>query len=194
MDNPKLSLFIELLEAQASGDESAIDRLREMAVPIDTGTCVFNLYQQWHGAFRFPGGRVEALQPLLSLAKKVQQYESDDTIALFTSPEWGQLLRLRGPADTVMFQKCVKCGYVFPEMVTSGFYDAGGLVCDECGNVYFKSVYDDTPTPPCTCGSRYVEQEKYGCPKCSSQDFSYAGGQSPYEYFKSHSFIRGPDA
>jgi len=69
MDSPKLSLFIELLEAQTSGDESAIDRLREMAVPIDTGTCVFNLYQQWHGVFRFPGGRIEALQPLLSLAK-----------------------------------------------------------------------------------------------------------------------------
>jgi len=111
-----------------------------------------------------------------------------------SAPEWRQLIRLRGPVEAVMLQKCAKCGHVFPGMVTSGFYDAGGLVCDQCRNVYFKSVYDDTQTLRCACGSRYVEQEKYGCPKCGSQDFSYAGGQSPDEYFKLHSFIRGPDA
>jgi len=65
MDNAKLALLIGLLETQASGDESAIDRLRETTVPLDAGTCIFDLYQQWHGAFRFPDGRIEALQPLL---------------------------------------------------------------------------------------------------------------------------------
>jgi hypothetical protein len=46
MDNPKLSQLVELLEAQAAGDESAVDRIRELDLSIDDGVGVYNLDQQ----------------------------------------------------------------------------------------------------------------------------------------------------
>jgi hypothetical protein len=193
MDNLKLSQFVDLLEAQAAGDESAIDRIRELDPSVNDGICAYNLYQQWTSAFSFPGGRIDALQPILSLARSVQA-GSDNAVAMFMRPEWAQLVALRGPVEGVWFRKCSKCGHTFPKMASSGFYDAGGLVCPGCGNVYFKCVYDETPTPPCACGSTYPEPGEPGCPKCGSMDLTDAGTQSGYEYFKSHTFIRGPDA
>jgi len=193
MDNLKLSQFIALLEAQAAGDVLAVDRIRELDLSIDDGVCVYNLFQQWSGAFSFPGGRIEALQLILSLAKSVL-HGSENAVAMFMRPEWAQLVALRGPIEGVLFQKCAKCGHTFPKMASSGFYDAGGLACPGCGNVYFKCVYDEAPTPPCNCGSTYPEPGEFGCPKCGSMDLSNTGTQSGYEYFESHTFIRGPDA
>jgi hypothetical protein len=103
MDVLKLSQFVALLEAQASGDASAVDRIREPDFSIDDGVCVHNIYQQWSGAFSFPGGRIEALQPILSLAKSVQ-HGSDNAVAMFMRPEWAQLVALRGPVEGDLYK------------------------------------------------------------------------------------------
>src|SRR6185312_6630337 len=102
---------------------------------------------------------------------------------MYRLPEWGQLVLLRGPVEAVLLERCTKCQHSYACMGTSGFYDANGLVCGTCGNVYFKSYYDTSESPRCACGSMFPDRAAYGCPKCGEKDAKSEGGMSPYEYF-----------
>ncbi len=77
-------------------------------------------------------------------------------------------------------------------MGTSGFYDANGLVCPECGDVYFKSYYQDDQTPCPNCEDELPGAEHWACPHCHGKESSTVAEISPYEYFNSHGFKRGP--
>lgn len=193
MNQHKLARFVVLLQDQAADSSSAIEVLQELAVSLDDGYCFFNLYQQWAGAFSFPGGRREALGPILEIARKLLDFSSDDTLALYSLPEWGKLVELRGPAETVMHKECSRCARQYPVIGTSGFYEANALVCSSCGSVYFRSYYDDSEIPQCLCGATYPPPS-YGCPACGAEQSFTVREQSPYEYFLAHRFVRGPSA
>lgn len=186
----KLAAFIELLGEQAAGDRTAAKRLAALSPSLEDGYCLFNLHEQWASAFSYRPGRLEALPLIQSLAKKLARYKSDDTLKLFKEKEWEGLARLRGPVESVLLLACASCGAEFVSMGTSGFYDAVGLVCRGCGNVYFKSTYDDGPTPLCACGKKY----KAGCGKCGKKKGKIKSERSPFAYFADHSYTTGPGA
>ncbi len=192
MNKKLIKKFASLVEGQANKDPAAMRQLKSLDVQLSDGYCLFNLYGEWKGAFSFLPGRPEALQHIRSLSKVVSQMVEDDTGALYYSKEWKELVKLRGPVETVMFNKCSNCQATTPIMGTSGFYDASGLMCVECGNVYFKSYYDQTVLPKCACGGEF--QQAWPCPRCSGKEYKTIKEISPYEYFAKHEFTRGKDA
>lgn len=194
MNKKKTSQFVALLERQSSGDQSARDDMHGLGISLDDGYCLFNLHQQWDGAFSFNPGRAEALPFILSLGQKIIQYEKDDTLCLFNEPEWKSLLALSGPVETVMIKQCSNCAREYPCMGTSGFYDANGIVCPQCGDVYFKSYYETDENPCPSCGKALPSAEHWGCPQCQSEESSTVAEISPYEYFSNHKFKKGPGA
>jgi hypothetical protein len=194
MNLQKLRKLVECLRLQDAENPSAIEETLRLNISLEDGYCLFNLYEQWLGAFSFLPGRKEAVLPLLSLAEKLTKFSSDDTLAMYSLSEWQQLVLLRGPVETVLFEKCTNCSHSYVSMGTSGFYDANGLVCDSCGNVYFKSYYDETPPPRCACGREFPSVTTYGCRQCGEKKSLSQGGVSPYEYFSKHTYIRGPGA
>lgn len=194
MNSLKLVQFVETLRHQAGGIPTAIEDIQKMTVSLEDGYCLFNLYEQWCGAFSFIPGRVEAVPLILALAEKLLRFPSDDTLALYALPEWKELVQLRGPVESVLLKRCVSCSHFYVCMGTSGFYDANGLVCGSCGNVYFKSYYDSSETPQCSCGEQFKESTACNCPRCGEKENRSEGGMSPFEYFFAHTFIRGPGA
>lgn len=108
---------------------------------------------------------------------------------MFQTREWSRLIELRGPAEVVQNRVCRVCQFGFVAIGTSGFYDALALVCP-CGDVYFKCLYDDSPTLACRCGGKYVAN----CAGCGSPDSVVVSEFSPYEYSASHQYVRGPGA
>ena len=194
MDKALLGQLVGLLARQSSGDATAIDRLRALDVRLDRGGCIFNLYQQWTGAFSYSPGRSEALPAILGLARELESFPSDDTLAMYELPQWSELVELRGPVEVVQVFRCPDCRRQYVSMGTSGFYDANGLVCPDCGNVYFKSYYDESPTPPCSCGGSFPARESYGCPSCGNPNGGVLKEISPFQYFDNHQYTRGPGA
>jgi hypothetical protein len=184
--------FVRLLKRQAAGEPNAIPALRALLERLDRGYCLYNLCEHWRGAFSFEPGRVEALAPILRLARKLRRYQGDDMLRLYREPEWEELLQLSGPVEVVQIRQCPDCGTRIATMGTSGFYDAQGLVCPRCGNVYFKSLYDASDVPPCACGAKYIVPA--GCASCGHAELQVVATISPYEYFADHSFVRGPGA
>lgn len=191
MNPAKISAVADYMRRQAAGDAAAIAAVRALEVTPEDGYCLYNLVGEWKSAFSYLPGRREALPPILSLANRLTTFESDDTLDLYQSPEWAELVRLRGPAESVLTCSCAQCGTQFVTIGTSGFLDVTSLVCTACGNVYFKSVYDDSAVPACRCGGTYVG----GCPGCGASGYSPATSEiSPYEYFASHEYVRASGA
>jgi hypothetical protein len=87
MNYEKATQFRALVEGQAGGDSTAPHRLRSLAVSLEDGYCLYNLYGEWAGAFSFESGRLAALPVIVSLARKVAQYDADDTISMCNEPD-----------------------------------------------------------------------------------------------------------
>ncbi len=192
VDHELTARFVQLLERQSKGDATAEKELHALQITQLHGQCLFDLYGEWSGAFCYSPGRREILAPLLDLARWLKEEKRDDINQKNDRPEWGEIIELRGPAETVQFRKCSKCGFVRASMGTSGFYDAIGLLCCDCGNAYFKADCDESETPSCECGGVFAET--WPCVKCSDEHYENAGGMSPYEYFSKHSYSRGEGA
>lgn len=192
MDSELTTRFIQFIERQLMGDNDAIDELHALEITQSQGQCLFDLYGEWRGAFSYSPGRCEVLSPLLSLAKWLQETRRDPIDQKNRRPEWAQLVALRGPVDAVLYRSCTGCKYLVASMGTSGFYDALGLICSECGNVYFKSFFDESETPLCSCGAMFVKT--WPCSKCGDERYEEVCTMSPYEYFAQHSYSRGEGA
>ncbi len=176
------------------GDAQAVEFLRSLQPTLDDGYCLFNAYEQWSQAFSYKPGRCEALGPIRSLANKLLGYGTDDTLRLFREPEWSELVQLRGPVEVVLVFQCLSCRREYPGMGTSGFYDASGLLCPQCGSVLFRSLYAEGQIPLCSCGSPYQSPEMVGCPFCHSTQSQVVSQLSPYQYFETHSYVRDQNA
>lgn len=195
MNQLRISRFAELLRRQAGGDEDSIRKLRALEVSPDDGLCFWHLHQEWLSAFSYIPGRQEALPLLIALAGKLMGYRQDDSQRFFRSRDWQALTRLRGPVESVLLRRCSACDHEHPVMATSGLYDACGLVCADCGNVYFRAYEDDSPPPKCACGSRFPAEPEPGCPACGQPlTDDLIAEMSPYQYFAGHRFRRGPAA
>lgn len=187
MNKKMIQQFVSMLEQQASGDPSVIDRIRQLAPSIERGDgyCLFNLFQQWESAFPFAPGQVKTLAPILRLARSLQANSQDDTLKLFNTPEWKELVEMRGPFECAIEYGCKDCGNDFIGFGQSGFDDRYPSICRECGDVWLQSGYDNAPLPRCHCGGELLNN---GCPKCRSTRFSTRRYFSSYEYFTNHNW------
>lgn len=195
MHRLKLMRFIELLERQQTGDESSLSRLAGLAVGSEDGLAFWHLHQEWLSAFSYAPGRLEALAPILALARRLGSGRLPDGPALFATRHWRALMKLRGPVESVAYRRCCACGHEQPVMATSGLYDAWALVCRDCGSVYFRAFSDGGPLPKCACGARFPSEPPTGCPACGQSLLEEPAAEiSPYQYFAGHGFRRGPAA
>jgi hypothetical protein len=189
MNRTRLEAFARLTARQQAGDAAAVDSIRALQPELDDGYCLWNLFQEWSDAFSFEPGRTEAIGPIARIAAGIVSFETDDTLAMVHMPEWGELVAMRGPCEGIVDAQCDSCGTRYPLFRMSGFIDAEALICRACGDVYFKSTYDDDAAPPCDCGGAYAR----GCPKCGSRSHTITSREtSRYEYFSKHRFVRGP--
>ncbi len=195
MNREKLRQFASLLEQQRTGDAEAVALLRDLKPELSEGCCLFNLYEQWTQAFSYEPGRQEALSPITGLAKKLIGQSADDTMFLFAQPEWAALVELRGPAEVIHIYECVRCRTRSFTPCTSGFYDGAGLVCSKCGNVYFRSLRAaDDGAVKCECGGCFQKPSSEACASCGEKKMQFVSSVSPFEYFATHKFQRGPGA
>lgn len=190
INRQKLDQLSRLTAAQLAGDSAARQTLQRLEPKLEESYCLWNLYAEWYDAFSYEPGRLEALPLIASLAAKIARFGEDDTMAMFETDEWGDLVEMRGPCEGIAPVRCDGCGHEYPLFWMNEFMDAEGWVCRKCGNVYFKSTYDDQAPPLCPCGGRYVN----GCPECEEEKYTILKGRrSRYEYFATHQFIRGKD-
>jgi hypothetical protein len=191
MNHSLCTQFTDLLEMQTDGDCHAVEKLKGLPISMKDGRCLFDLYEQWSSAFSYTPGRKETLTLILSLAKKMPDYANDDVLSLYREPEWQKLINLRGPVETILIQQCLICFQVYPKMGVSGYYEAQCLICNRCGNVFFRSHYDGNPLPACSCGENFHTLNTCGCPACGTKPSSTIAEMSPYEYFEKHEYVRG---
>lgn len=147
-----------------------------------------NVLSELKGMVSFTPGRLEGIEPVVSLLEWVASNPSVEALDLYKRDEWKHIVELSGPVETVMRVKCEKCGNIYYSMGISGFLDMSAMICRECGDVYFKSYYDNSEVPKCLCGGDYQQD---CCPVCNSIDRKMVGELSPYEYFYSHKYIKG---
>jgi hypothetical protein len=83
--------------SKAADDLTAIGSLRSLSPTTRDGYCLYNLWQQWSQAFSYDPGRVDALQPILTLARATSGFGDDDTLCMYELPEWANLVSMRGP-------------------------------------------------------------------------------------------------
>jgi hypothetical protein len=183
MNNEKTKLFAELVNRQFANDSTAIKDLNRIDVSLKDGYCLYNLYEQWEGAFSFSPGVIAVLPLIASLAKKICLYKNDDTLKMYSESEWGEIVLHRGPFECAIRYTCKKCRGEYIGFGQSGFDDRYPSVCDSCGDVWLQSGYDETPLPTCNCGGSYCS---FGCPKCKSREIRESEYFSSYEYFINH--------
>jgi hypothetical protein len=190
----------ELLIAQRNGEVQATTEVRNILRSLwesyeDETLCdpelsndqcyaLLTLLKEWSAMFSFVPGRIEGLDSIIRLVAWIKGDPSSDSSGLYVRPEWKQIVELRGPVTTVLRVACNTCGSEYVSMGMSGFLDANAFICSDCGNVYFKSYYDESPLPSCGCGGQYV----LGCPKCKNTERKIVSESSPYEYFAKHKF------
>lgn len=191
-DTPLLRSLTDALQSLSDGNAAAVDVLIALPIRSEDGTCLSILHDECRAAFSFPEGRRDALPHLLAIARALARFEADDPLAMYRLPAWQALVALRGPVEAVLHKRCLACRHTYVAMGTSGFHDANALVCSACGDVYFKSYYDDSDTPPCECGAAFPDRTAWGCPRCGSEKAAPAGESSPYAYFAVHRYRRGP--
>lgn len=193
------SQLLKLLQKQISGDDSVIDQISIIADQV-CGVKVYRdslltsqqvrgveiLLNEWGGMFSFMPGRLEGLPHLVDLLKFIRNNPQIDELKIFERPEWKEIVELRGPVETVQILECGKCKNHYPRMGMSGFLDLIDLYCSQCGNVIFKSLYDDKLAVVCSCGGT----AKVGCPNCGSIEGRTLEEMSPYRYFAGHQYKR----
>ena len=148
---------------------------------------IMNIMNEWKDMFSFSPGLVDGIDLIIDLLDKIVEKPRIELMEIYKLEEWKKVINLRGPVETVIEKQCKKCNNIFYVMGVSGFLDGTGLVCNNCGGVFFKSFYDDTEIPECVCGGNYIDQ----CPFCSHISAVTVGYRSPYWYFRNHKYIIG---
>jgi hypothetical protein len=142
------------------------------------------IMDEWHAMFAYSSGYLDGIPALLALLEMVERRPKIDVLDLFRSAPWKQLVRMRGPVEGIAKMRCKACNTEYVVIFTNGHMDMAGLVCSQCGNVWFHDVYGKKEIPSCECGGVYHS----GCPKCGSFEREEIQIVSPYEYFRSHSY------
>jgi hypothetical protein len=193
-----IAKLIELLEQQKLGEIEDINIINDFVhlhfigegfggKASTTDYRIMNIMNEWKDMFSYSPGLTLGIDYLIALLTKVKDYPKIDIMDIYKSEEWKELINLRGPVETVIEKQCKKCNGIFYVMGISGFLDGSDLVCNKCGNVYFKSFYDESDLPSCNCGGEYKDE----CPYCQHRSANTVGYRSPYWYFSNHSYIRG---
>ena len=146
---------------------------------------IMNIMEEWEGMFSFSPGITERIPLIQALLMKIVLRFGLDITDLYKTDEWNKIIELRGPVETVLERKCENCGCFYYSMGLSGFIDGNALICNRCGDVYFKSYYEDLESPKCECNGKFIS----GCPKCGEQASTTVKCLSPYEYFADHKFL-----
>ena len=190
-----------LLEQQLEGGTGAHDRISTIAGIVSSSHVYRDpeltpqqvrgielLLSEWSGMFSFPGGRMDGIAPIVRLLKTIQQHPKIDQLELYETKEWQEIVRLRGPVETVIFYKCGNCSNEYPRMGMSGFLDTHDLLCASCGAVTFRPNTDPASktSVACRCGGI----ASIGCPSCGALKGTAVREVSPYQYFASHRYYR----
>lgn len=183
MNRKKLQLLADLTERQKLGEASVIDQIFELNPLLEDGYCLYNLYEQWKEAFSFTPGAVQALPAISNLAQKIQSYEKDDTLQMYSELEWKEIVQHRGPFECAIRNTCLGCNTEYISFGQSGFDERYPSICESCGDVWMQSGYDEEPLPKCECGGQYrlPRCTKCGCDKIGNKEYF-----SSYEYFLNH--------
>lgn len=194
------SKSLNLLERQLAGDDSTLAQIAEIAVQL-SGEHVFRdpfltsqqvrafelLLSEWSGMFSFMPGRPDGLPPLMSILRLVCRSPQIEQMEIYELEEWKQIVGLRGPVETVQVCECANCRRRYARMGMSGFLDLMALVCGKCGDVVFRSIYDEKEEEvACPCGG----VAKLGCHSCGAVQERVIEEMSPYQYFSNHKFYR----
>lgn len=59
-----MKAFAQLVARQANGDLAVQTEISSLPVSLEDGYCLWNLYQEWNGAFSFLPGRQQAIDPI----------------------------------------------------------------------------------------------------------------------------------
>ena len=145
---------------------------------------IMSIIKEWKDMFSYSPGLKEGINIIILLLDKIIITPEIKILEIYKSKEWKELINLRGPVEAIIEKQCKNCNNYFYSMGVSGFLDAEGLVCNKCGDVYFKSIYDDSELPECECGGQY----KHECPYCGCESAITIGDKSPYWYFSNHRF------
>ena len=148
---------------------------------------IMNIMNEWKSMFSYSPGFNNGIDIIIELVDEVLTNSEIEILQIYQTDAWKTLVELRAPVETVIEKQCKKCNGIFYVMGVSGFLDGVGLVCNRCGNVFFKSFYDDTEIPNCDCGGQFTGE----CPYCKHRSAMTIGEKSPYWYFDNHKFIRG---
>jgi hypothetical protein len=186
-----LAIAGTLLRAQADESEEAAKQLRELfrSAELEPGTPLFAVASEWEAMFSFPGGRKEGVPLIQRLVRWIADHPRGSSAALYDLPEWAELVKLRGPVDTIEEMRDPATGEVFVVLGISGFLDINGFVCESCGDVYFKSRYNDAPVPRCACGAEFPSiASSAGQFDVPLHPMEPVREFSPYEYFAHHSY------
>ena len=195
----------KLLTAQLDGDPNAIIGLRAIweemrkyvreshylteacdpGLSIKQSWALMQIVRELEAMFAFSPGRPDGIPPLLKLLKMVNRAPAIDVLYLYRSSSWKKLVAMRGSAETILRVRCKACATEYIVIGTSGFLDIYGLVCDQCGNVWFKDIYGHEEIPMCECGGTY----RPGCPHCGNYEREILQEFSPYEYFLTHQHL-----
>lgn len=198
VDEDYISGLKKLLELQKTGELNDLNNVKEFTAKYlvgenldrnapNTDYRILNIMNEWKSMYSFSPGLTKGVDLIIDLLNRIIEKPDMDILEFYKLEEWKRVVNLRGPVETIIEKQCEECSSIFYTMGVSGFLDGVGLVCDKCGDVFFKSFYDDTKTPDCSCGGHY----KDGCPLCGHNSAVTVGYKSPYWYFENHRYTRG---
>lgn len=194
----KIKRLKELISLQKIGELKKNDEINDFVkdnfIGVDLGEGslktdhrIMSIMHEWKDMFSYSPGLINGIDILISLLEKIIINPEIDILEIYRSKEWRELIDLRAPVEAILEMQCKKCNGIFFAMGVSGFLDGAGLVCNKCGDVYFKSIYDDSELPACECGGHYKDE----CPYCGYKDAVTVGERSRYWYFSNHRFKIG---
>lgn len=105
--------------------------------------CYFNIAEQWNAILdcrKLAESNKALFLKLLELTDRLEN--KDDTMQLFTSPEWGDLVALRGPVDAAWEAECNQCGAKNIGFGFSGFGDINYEIDYQNKTIRFFSSYE----------------------------------------------------
>lgn len=160
--------------------QEKVNNRQAIEVKLQKGTyCYYNIAEKWNWLLCEPEIADWGAPLIVRLLDKVETLkDKDNTIAIYETPEWLELVSRIGPAEAAWEQTCLDCGQVNIGFGSSGFVNEFYIVDYDLKTITWKSCYSKDPYPNYDL-----------CGKCGGR-LSLKKEISPYKATKEYKIIR----
>lgn len=127
-----------------------VNNLKRIQIQLKSGTyCYYNIAKKWNAMVGDKETAKWGSKLILELLGLVDTMKNkDDTLRLYQSYEWKEIIAKTGPVEAAYEANCLVCNHINIGFGISGFLEMFYIVDYEKKTITWHSCYDESATMP----------------------------------------------